>query len=232
MDWGRWVLYTILMVDDERSVLKTRAGFLMEKGCLVHTVTTAEDAIGMVKVNNYDCILLDVMLGETTGFSLCTLIRAITEAPIIFLSSLSGDESQLEGFLSGGADYITKDASLALFWAKIETRIRLSLLGKHLLSYPPLCIELTSRRVFMEEQEIIMTSLEFDILALIAAKPRVTFSVDDIYREVWDSDPRYQGQTVQAHLSRLRRKLEKALPRHCYIETVWGRGYQFVPLDE
>lgn len=218
-------------MDDERCVLTERGNFLLDKGCLVHFAATAEKAIELAGMHYYDCILLDVMLGETNGFSLCTRIQELNEAPIIFLSSLAGDESQLEGFLSGGADYITKNTSLSLFWAKIETRIRLSLSGKHILAYPPLSIDLTSRRVFMKEQKIVMTSLEFDVLALIAAKPRVIFSVDDIYRQVWDADPRYQGQTVQAHLSRLRRKLDKAFPSHYFIETVWGKGYQFIPVD-
>lgn len=222
-------MYTILMIDDDRSILKARAGFLMEKGCLVHAVTTAKEAIGMVKLTTYDCILLDVMLKETSGFSLCAQLRELTDAPVIFLSFLSDEESQLEGFLSGGVDYITKEAMLPLFWAKIETRIRLSLMGKHTLTYPPLLIDLTTRRVYLDSLELIMTSLEFDIIALIAAKPREIFSVDDIYREVWGADPQFQGQTVQVHMSRMRRKLEKAFSRHDFIETVWGKGYQFIP---
>lgn len=224
-------MYTILMVDDERSVLKARAGFLMEKGCLVHSVTTARDAIGMVKVNSYDCILLDVMLKECTGFSLCEKLRQLTDTPVIFLSSLSDDENQLAGFLAGGVDYIPKEAGLALFWAKVDTRIRLYLMGKHTLCYPPLTIDLAAHRVFMDETEILMTTLEFDILALIAAKPGTLFSLDDIYREVWRADPQDQAQTVQTHLSRMRRKLEKAFPRHYFIETVWGKGYQFLPMS-
>lgn len=225
-------MYSILMVDDEHPILKARAGFLMQQGCVVHCVTTADQAVGMVKVNPYDCILLDVMLSEITGFALCTALRELTDAPIIFLSSLTDDESQLEGFLSGGVDYITKNVSLPLFWTKIETRIRLSHIGKQTLVYPPLTIDLAARRVYLEKEEIIVTSLEFDILALIAEKPRQIFSVSAIYRAVWGAEPLEQGQTVQVHLSHMRRKLEKAFPRHYFIETVWGKGYQFIPTDE
>lgn len=224
-------MYTILMVDDEQPVLQVRAGFLMEKGCVVHCVTTAAEAVGMVKVTRYDCILLDVMLKECSGFSACAQLRRLTDTPVIFLSSLTDDDSQLEGFLSGGVDYITKDAGLPLFWAKIETRIQLSRMGKRTLSYPPLMIDLAGRRVQMDGLEIPMTSLEFDVLALMASKPRVIFSVSEIYREVWGVDMLEQGQTVQVHLSHMRRKLEKAFPRHCFIETVWGEGYQFIPRE-
>lgn len=225
-------MYTILMVDDERPILKARAGFLMEKGCVVHCVTTAEEAIGMVKITAYDCILLDVMLGEGNGFFLCKSIAKLCDTPIIFLSSLTDNESQLEGFHSGAIDYISKEVSLQLFWTKIETRIRISLMGKHTLAYPPLMIDLTARRINLNDVEILVTSLEFDILAFIASKPREVFSVDDIYRDVWGADPQSQGQTVQVHLSRMRRKLEKAYPRHYFIETVWGKGYQFIPMKE
>lgn len=223
-------MYSILMVDDERPVLKLRASFLMQQGCVVHCVTTEKQAIGMVKVTPYDCVLLDVMLAETTGFALCAKLRELTETPVIFLSSLDDEESQLAGFLSGGADYITKEASLPLFWAKIETRIRLSQVGKQNLVYPPLLIDLVARRVYVEGKEIIMTSLEFDVLALIASKPCEVFSVFEIYREVWGTEALDQGQTVQVHLSHMRRKLEKAFPRHYFVETAWGKGYRFVPV--
>lgn len=225
-------MYTILMVDDERPILKARAGFLMEKGCVVHCVDTAKGALVMVKITDYDCILLDVMLKEISGFTLCADIQKLSNAPVIFLSSLTDDENQLEGFLSGGTDYITKDATLPLFWAKIETRIHLSRMGKHTFVFPPLVIDLTSRKVCIEEQEIAVTSLEFDILAFMASKPNQLFSVDEIYHEVWGLNPKFQGQTVQVHLSRMRRKLEKAFPRHNFIETAWGKGYQFTPVDK
>lgn len=224
-------MYCILMIDDEHSFLKAKASFLMDRDCIVHCVTTANEAIGMVKTTTYDCILLDVMLNEINGFSLCPQLQKFTDAPIIFLSALADDTNQLEGFLAGGTDYITKDTSSSLFWAKIETRIRLSRMGQQILTYSPLIIDLTTRRVYLQEKKLDITSIEFDILALMATKPRVLFTVSEIYIGVWGSDPQFQGQTVQVHLSRMRRKLEKAFPRHNYIETVWGKGYQFMPME-
>lgn len=222
-------MYHILMVDDERLTLQLRSNFLKKKGCTVDSVTTAEEAIELVSASTYDCILLDVMLVESSGFALCKKLQALTNTPIIFLSSLTDEESQLEGFVSGGTDYITKCAGLPLFWAKIETRIKLSGTETQYINYAPLTINLSARKAYISDNDILLTSLEFDILVLLARKPERVFSLSEIYIEVWGTEQWDQGQTVQVHVSHMRRKLEKAFPRHYFIETVWGKGYQFIP---
>ncbi|MEG0542395.1 MAG: response regulator transcription factor [Angelakisella sp.] len=227
-------MYRILLIDDEPDILKTRMAFLISKGNRVTTAQTAADALLCASKEDYDCIVLDVVLSETTGFCLCDELKDISHAPIVFLSSLTDVESQMQGFSKGGADYITKDCDLELFWAKIKTRIQIDQKsgGDTTLSSPPLLVDLKRRTVTLDSQEITLTTIEFDILALIASKPNYIWSVEEIYMQVWGDLPVYLGQTLQTHMSRLRRKLEKAFPRHYFIETVWGKGYQFTPMCE
>lgn len=214
--------------------MQLRSEFLRRKGCSVDTAMTGNEAISYIKTapTPYDCILLDVMLSETTGFSLCQKVKQLTDAPVIFLSSLTDDESQIEGFLCGGVDYITKSAGFALFWTKVETWIKLSKTQSEVLDFRCFKLNLSLRKLFVEEEEIILTSLEFDILSELVQKPNKIFSVQEIYTHVWGDEMLDRGQTVQVRVSHMRRKIEKAFPHHYFIETVWGKGYKFIPMPD
>lgn len=226
-------MYNILIIDDDIEFLENRSRFLVEKNCIVKTAGTREIAMEYVRKETYDCILLDVMFPDTTGFELCDGIKKVTDSPVIFLSSLGDIESQIQGFEKGGIDYITKDCNLDLFFTKVKIRIEISKSSdvETTISFPPLRIDLKERMVFIDQSEIILTKTEFDILWLMATKPRYTWSIEEIYKDVWGYKDFDQSQTIQAHISRLRRKITKAFPKHYFIETVWGKGYKFIPKE-
>ena len=176
-------------------------------------------------------MLLDVSLPGEDGFSLCQRLREQTGAPVIFLSCRTDADSQVRGFSSGGVDYITKDSPADLFWAKVETRIRLARSGRTQLSFAPLLLDLSRRKATLDGEELILTPTEFDLLWLLAEHTPKVYTPEELYHAVWGSRQWDGGQTVQVHMSRLRRKLEKAYSRHYFLETVWGQGYLFVPED-
>lgn len=223
----------LLLIDDDKEFLSVRKAFLSTKGCLVDTAETAEKAIVLISANQYDCIVLDVLLEEISGFTLCTQIKKISEAPVIFLSNLSDEASQTQGFLSGGDDYIHKLCGLNLFWLKLRKRVELYKKedSSSIMNFSPLVIDLKKRKVTLNGIEITLTNAEFDILSLIASAPNRLWTLTEIYTEVWGQDALDHIQTVQVHISRLRGKIEKAFPYHYFIETVWGKGYQFVPIS-
>lgn len=226
---GPW---RILLVDDDPAERSVWADILQSHGCIVQLADNGEDALRLAADSPYDCVLLDVMIPGEDGFSVCKRFHKLTDTPVIFLSCLTEPDKQLEGFAVGGIDYITKDTPAELFWAKVETRIRLVMSERTQLRYGPLLLDLARRRVLIDEQELSLTPIEFDILCRLSERAGHVFTPEEIYDMIWGGQPWDGGQLVQMHMSRLRRKLEKAWDGHRYIETVWGQGYRFVPVKQ
>lgn len=224
---GAW---RILLVDDDATERAFWADVLRRHGCIVQTAGNGEDALKMAEGEGYDCVLLDVMIPGENGFSICERFRRVmTRTPIIFLSCLTESDKQVEGFAAGGIDYITKDTPAELFWAKVETRIKLAVSERTQFCYGPLLLDLTERRALINEEELSLTSTEFDILWQLSEHAGHVFTPEEIFAMVWGEQSWDDGQIVQTHMSRLRRKLEKAWEGHHFVETVWGRGYCFAP---
>lgn len=222
----------LLLIDDEIALVNPRKIFLMNQGCSVDVAQNDQEAISYLTSNHYNCILLDVLLENTSGYDLCQEIKEISDAPIIFLSNLSDEESQKQGFRSGGDDYIDKQCSFDLFWLKVQKRVAVHSKDdlQAILNFDPLIINIKTRKVILQKQLITLTNLEFDILVLLASSPEKIFSIDEVYTQIWGMETLNQMQTVQVHISRLRNKLEKAFPRHCFLQTTWRKGYCFVPI--
>lgn len=222
---GPW---RILLVDDDPSDRTVWADILQSHGCMVLLADNGEEALRLAGDGSCDCILLDVMIPGEDGFSICERLHGRTETPVIFLSCLTEPDKQVEGFAAGGIDYITKDTSAELFWAKVETRIRLAKSERTQLHFGPLLLDLTKRRVLIDGKELSLTPIEFDILCRLSENTGHIFTPEEIYGMIWGGQPWDGGQLVQMHMSRLRRKLEKAWEGHHFIEAVWGQGYRFV----
>lgn len=223
---GPW---RILLVDDEPADRAVWAGILQSHGCMVQTADNGADGLRLAADGAFDCVLLDVMIPGEDGFSVCERFRKSTDTPVIFLSCLTEPDKQVEGFAAGGIDYITKDTPAELFWAKVEARIRLAMSERTQLRFGPLLLDLEKRRVLMDGKELFLTPVEFDILYRLSERSGHVFTPEEIYGMIWGGQPWDGGETVQMHMSRLRRKLEKAWGGHHFIEAVWGQGYRFVP---
>lgn len=224
-------LWKILLVDDEAVDRTSWADILRNHGCMVQLAGNGEEAVKLAAEETYDCILLDVVIPGEDGFLICRKLRELTHAPVIFLSNITEPDRQVEGFLAGGIDYITKDTSAELFWAKVETRIRLAMSDRTQLRYGPLLLDLTGRKVLVDGEELFLTPIEFDLLWQFSEHPEHVFTPEEIFGMVWGSQPWDGGKLVQTHMSRLRRKLEKAWAGHHFIEAVWGQGYRFAPVS-
>ena len=226
---GSW---RILLVDDDGDDRIFWAGILRSHGCIVDIAKNGEDAYRLAEEASYDCVLMDVKMPGEDGFSVCERLRKRINAPVIFLSCLTESEKQIEGFAAGGIDYITKDTSAELFWIKVETRMRLEVSGRTRLCYGPLLLDLSKHKALMNEKELLLTPIEFDILQQLSGQSEHIFTPEEIFDKIWGEQPWDGGQMVQTHMSRLRRKLEKAWGDHHFIETVWGKGYRFVPVND
>ncbi len=223
---GPW---RILLVDDDPAERTFWADILRSHGCEVLLAENGNDALKLVMDKSCDCVLLDVMIPGEDGFSICEKLHKLVQAPVIFLSSLTEADRQVDGFAAGGIDYITKDTPVELFWAKVETRIKLAMSDRTQVRYGPLLLDLTKRRVMLNEEELLLTPIEFDILWCLSEHTGGILSLEEIFNRIWGSQHWVDEQMVQIHMSRLRRKMEKAWGEHHFIEAVWGQGYRFVP---
>lgn len=224
---GPW---RILLVDDEPVEAAFWANVLRSHGCVVDVAENGRKALKLAENGAYDCVLLDVMIPDEDGFSICERMGRLVRTPVIFLSCLTESDKQMKGFAVGGIDYITKDTSTDLFWVKVETRIKMAVSDHTQFCYGPLLLDLGRRKVLIDQQELNLTPIEFDILWRLSEHTDHTFTPREIFDMVWGGQPWDGGQMVQIHMSRLRRKLEKAWENHHFIETVWGEGYRFVPI--
>lgn len=222
-------LWRILLVDDIPDERAVWADILRSHGCVVRLAENGADALKLAAAEPFDCVLLDVMIPGEDGFSICEkLCKQTGNTPIIFLSCLTETDKQIEGFASGAADYITKDTSAELFWTKVETRIKLALEDRTQFCYGSLLLDLVRHGALIDGKEILLTPVEFDLLRCLSERPGHIFTPEEISGMIWHGQPWDGGQTVQMHMSRLRRKLENACEHH-FIESVWGQGYRFTP---
>ncbi|MBU9726770.1 response regulator transcription factor [Diplocloster modestus] len=224
-------MFRILMIDDEPWLLIARKSFLEGKGCRVETAQTSGDAIAHLVRDTYDLILLDVKMPDISGFGLCGEIKKLSQAPIVFLSSLTEEADQLQGFAVGGTDYIQKDCPHELFWAKLQARLAANQGAESIRVFPPLSLDFQRQRATIHGADLTLTQSEFALLTLLSSRPRDIWTVEELFRALWGSNGAVDAQIVQGHLSRMRRKIERAFPRHEFIETVWGKGYRFVPTE-
>lgn len=224
---GPW---QILLVDDDPAERAYWEGILLNHGCITHLAENGGDAVKLAQKEHYDCVLLDVMIPGEDGFSICENLRMLTGAPVIFFSCLTDADKQMKGFASGGTDYITKDTPAELFWVKVKTRI-MAASNYVQKKFGPLLLDLTERKALMNEKELLLTPSEFDILWHLSEHVGHIFTPEEIYDMIWGEPSMKSGQKAQMEMSRLRRKLDMAWESHCFIETVWGQGYRFVPPD-
>ena len=226
-------MYRVLFVDDDPNILQINRTYFEAREFQVSTADCINAAEELVRSQEFDCIVLDVILptGET-GYNLCKFIRETTPAPILFLSGLTEKEFIYRGFNVGAEDYITKPYDLQELFMRVSARIsryRGTPGQDHILSQPPLQINLTSRRATWNGEPVPLTAVEFDIMALLAAHPGEPISPNEIYNQVWKLPDINSVNTVHSHISRLRVKLDRLSPEHRLIQTEWGRGYVFVP---
>ena len=183
---------------------------------------------------NYNLIILDLMLPKMDGFEVCRLIRSKKDIPILLVSAKKEDIDKIRGLGLGADDYITKPFSPSELVARVKAHIsRYERLSKNFenkkdeVEIRGLLMNKSSRRVYLNGGEIILTTKEFDLLWFLAQNPNRVFSKDEIFDRIWGMDSLGEVATVTVHIRKLREKIEKDASNPQYIETIWGAGYRF-----
>ncbi|MDO3682075.1 response regulator transcription factor [Paenibacillus ehimensis] len=220
---------TILVVDDDESIVELLKDFLENENFQVKTAGDTAQALAVFRQSTIHCMVVDIMMPGLDGFELCRRIRAESNVPILFLSARGDDVDKIRGLTLGGDDYIVKTASIGEIVARVKAVLRRTgsqqEISRAVLDYGRLKINLSTREVLVEGQNISLTPKEFDLLRLFVEYPRVVFSYDQLLHKFWDGVG--DKHTIRVHLSRLREKIEADPNQPKYLINVWGVGYRF-----
>jgi DNA-binding response OmpR family regulator len=221
----------VLLVEDELEIAELMRDFLVADGFEVAIVTEGGRALGAVRAHEPDCVLLDVMLGDESGFDVCRRIREEAAVPILFLSARDGDADKIRGLGLGADDYVVKSATPAEVVARVRAVLRryrsndAHRLDRRRLRFGRLEIDLTAREVAVDGSVVRTTAKEFDLLEVFAEHPRQVFSRDHLFELVWGEYG--DRRAVPVYVKRLRQKIERDPAKPECIVTVWGVGYRF-----
>ena len=224
----------VLVVDDEKLIVKGIRFSLEQDGMEVTCAYDGEEALELVKKTEFDVILLDVMLPKLTGFEVCQQIREFSNVPIIMLTAKGDDMDKILGLEYGADDYITKPFNILEVKARIKAIMRRSRNTKSeeeeetkVAVFEELKVDCDSRRVYINESEVNLTAKEFDLLELLMFNPNKVYSRENLLNTVWGYDYPGDVRTVDVHIRRLREKIEENPSEPKYIHTKWGVGYFF-----
>ena len=223
----------VLVVDDEKLIVKGIRFSLEQDGMEVTCAYDGEEALENAKNTEFDIILLDIMLPKLTGLEVCQQIREFSNVPIVMLTAKDDDMDKIMGLEYGADDYITKPFNILEVKARIKAIMRRTTVRDSASNAPKtivngdLRLDCDSRRVYIAGKEVNLTAKEFDVLELLALNPNKVYSRENLLKLVWGSDYPGDVRTVDVHIRRLREKIESNASEPRYVHTKWGVGYFF-----
>lgn len=223
----------ILVVDDEKSIVKGIKFSLEQDDMQVDVAYDGEEAYEKAKSNSYDMILLDIMLPGHTGLEVCQMIREFSDVPIIMLTAKGEDMDKILGLEYGADDYITKPFNILEVKARIKAIFRRNIKNaaeksdSKTIEAKGLKIDVDGRRVYIEDKEVNLTAKEFDLVYLLISNPNKVYSREQLLKTIWGASYPGDARTVDVHVRRLREKIEAVPADPKYIHTKWGVGYYF-----
>ena len=219
----------VLVVDDEKLIVKGIRFSLEQDGMEVTCAYDGEEALTFAREQQFDIILLDIMLPKLSGFEVCQQIREFSNVPIIMLTAKGDDMDKILGLEYGADDYITKPFNIlevkAIIRRTAKQEKKADTAGR--IQAGDMTIERDNRRVYIEGREINLTAKEFDVLELLATHPNQVYSREKLLTMVWGADYPGDARTVDVHIRRLREKVETNSSEPKYVHTKWGVGYYF-----
>lgn len=224
----------ILIVEDEEAIAELEKDYLELNDFEVTIENSGDTGLATALSENFDLIILDLMLPGIDGFEICKRIREDKDVPILMVSAKKDDIDKIKGLGLGADDYLTKPFSPSELVARVKAHMARyeRLVGSHtkendIVEIRGIRIDKTARRVFVDGEEKSFTTKEFDLLTFLAENPNHVFTKEEIFREIWDMDSIGDIATVTVHIKKIREKIETDTSKPQYIETIWGVGYRF-----
>ncbi|MBQ9504577.1 MAG: response regulator transcription factor [Lachnospiraceae bacterium] len=224
----------ILIIEDEESIAALEKDYLELSDFTVEIENTGEKGLERSLKEDFDLIILDLMLPGVDGFEICRQVREAKNIPIIMVSAKKDDIDKIRGLGLGADDYMTKPFSPSELVARVKAHMarydRLTQSGaqdNEVVEIRGLKIDKTARRVYVNGEEKQLTTKEFDLLTFLASNPNHVYSKEELFRNIWDMDSIGDIATVTVHIKKIREKIEFDSSNPQYIETIWGVGYRF-----
>ncbi|WP_075981286.1 response regulator transcription factor [Bacillus massilinigeriensis] len=227
--------YSILLVEDDQEIALNIREYLLKRNFQVTWASTGLEGWDDFRNGSYSLAIIDLMLPEMDGFTLCQNIRWESDIPLLILSARSEEDDKVRGLKLGADDYLTKPFSLRELEARIESHLRRfnryhsdDIPEKKLSFKGGLTIFSEKRIIKIHGNEVALTTKEFSIVYLLAKNPGRPFTKKEIYEHIWDANDLDGNNTVTVHMKSLRTKLGDSLKQPKFIQTVWGTGYRFI----
>ena len=224
----------VLIIEDEESIADLEKDYLELSGFEVTVENRGDTGLKAALEEDFDIIILDLMLPGTDGFEVCRRVREQKNVPILMVSAKKDDIDKIRGLGLGADDYMTKPFSPSELVARVKAHLaqyeRLVGAGRpenDIIEIRGLKIDKTARRVWVDGQEKQFTTKEFDLLTFLAENPNHVFTKEELFRKVWNMDSVGDIATVTVHIKKIREKIEYNTAKPQYIETIWGVGYRF-----
>jgi len=224
----------ILIIEDEKEIAELQKDYLELSDFEVVIENSGDVGLERALAEDFQLIILDLMLPKVDGFEICKEVRKAKNIPIIMVSAKKEDIDKIRGLGLGADDYMTKPFSPSELVARVKahlTRYERLLCSNsksnEVLEIRSIRIDKTARRVFVDNEEKIFTTKEFDLLTHLAEHPNKVFAKDELFRDIWDMESLGDIATVTVHIKKIREKIEKNTAKPEYIETIWGVGYRF-----
>lgn len=224
----------ILIIEDEIEIADLEKDYLELSGFEVAIANDGNKGLAMALTEEYDLIILDLMLPGMDGFDVCKTIREKKNIPIIMVSAKKDDIDKIRGLGLGADDYMTKPFSPSELVARVKAHMARydRLVGSQtkvndVIEIRGIRIDKTARRVYVDDVEKAFTTKEFDLLTFLAENPNHVFTKEELFREIWDMESVGDIATVTVHIKKIREKIEYDTAKPQYIETIWGVGYRF-----
>jgi DNA-binding response OmpR family regulator len=225
---------TILIIEDDTASRQVVRLAMQAESYTLLEASTGDEGLELARSDNPDLILLDINMPGMSGLDVCRKLRAEGSlVPIVMLTAKTDTIDKVVGLEVGADDYVTKPFEVRELLARIGAHVRRSELtvgvvpNKTRYEFPGLTIDLSRRQVWRDNEEVTLTVTEFNVLALLSSRPGQVFSRSDLLREVWGYEVDIETRTVDAHVYRLRKKIEVDSERPRYIQSVPGIGYRF-----
>ena len=224
----------ILIVEDEVAIAELEKDYLELSGFEVEVENSGDVGLLRALKEEFDLIILDLMLPGVDGFEICRKIRETKNTPIIIVSAKKDDIDKIRGLGMGADDYMTKPfspsemvARVKAHLARYERLVSSGMPNNDIVEIRGIKIDKTARRVWVNGEETSFTSKEFDLLTFLAQNPNRVYTKEELFQEIWDMESIGDIATVTVHIKKIREKIEYDTSKPQYIETIWGVGYRF-----
>lgn len=224
----------ILIIEDETSIAELEKDYLELSGFEVELEENGKKGLERALGEDFDLLILDLMLPDMDGFEICRRFREVKNTPIIMISAKKEDIDKIRGLGLGADDYMTKPFSPSEMVARVKAHLARyeRLIGSgspenEVIEIRGLKIDKTARRVWINGEEKNFTTKEFDLLTFLAQNPNHVFTKEELFSKIWDMESIGDIATVTVHIKKIREKIEFNMAKPQYIETIWGVGYRF-----